>query len=179
MATIQFKRGTAAQAATANPVLAAGEPGFETDTGKFKIGDGTTAWNSLAYAGKPTIDTAPTNGSTNAVSSDGVYDALALKDSITPTTNAQTGTAYTLQASDNGKIVTMNNASANVVTVPSGLGAGFNCAIVQLGAGQTSVVASGTTLNSADGLKIDVQYAGCSLWAYSANTFLLSGRLTT
>lgn len=46
----QFRRGTASQWTSANPTLAAGEPGYETDTGKLKIGDGTTAWNSLAYA---------------------------------------------------------------------------------------------------------------------------------
>jgi hypothetical protein len=34
-----------------NPVLAVGEMGMETNTNQFKIGDGTTAWNSLAYGG--------------------------------------------------------------------------------------------------------------------------------
>ena len=33
----------------ANPVLSAGEPGFELDTGKLKIGDGSTYWNDLPY----------------------------------------------------------------------------------------------------------------------------------
>ncbi len=51
MTTIQQRRGTAAAWTSANPTLAAGEPGFETDTGKFKIGDGATAWTSLAYQG--------------------------------------------------------------------------------------------------------------------------------
>ena len=50
MATrMQQRRGTAAQWTSANPVLAAGEIGFETDTNKFKIGDGTTNWSSLKY----------------------------------------------------------------------------------------------------------------------------------
>ena len=48
--TIQFRRGTAAQWAAANPVLAAGQPGFETDSKRFKLGDGTAAWNDLPYA---------------------------------------------------------------------------------------------------------------------------------
>ncbi len=51
MATIKLRRATAATATTNNPVLAEGEPGFETDTGKLKIGDGSTAWNSLPYVG--------------------------------------------------------------------------------------------------------------------------------
>lgn len=46
---IQIRRGTAAQWTSANPTLASGEWGFETDTKKGKIGDGSTAWNSLAY----------------------------------------------------------------------------------------------------------------------------------
>ena len=49
-ATIQVRRGTASQWTTANPTLAAGEIGFESDNFKIKIGNGSTAWNSLAYA---------------------------------------------------------------------------------------------------------------------------------
>jgi hypothetical protein len=48
---IQLRRGTAAQWITADPVLESGEAGFETDTGKFKIGDGATDWVELSYAG--------------------------------------------------------------------------------------------------------------------------------
>jgi hypothetical protein len=47
----QFRRGTATEWTTANTVLLAGELGLETNTLKFKIGDGVTAWNSLAYGG--------------------------------------------------------------------------------------------------------------------------------
>lgn len=47
---IQLRRGTAAQWTAQNPVLSAGEPGVEVDTSKIKIGDGSTAWNSLLYA---------------------------------------------------------------------------------------------------------------------------------
>ncbi|MEM0373973.1 MAG: hypothetical protein QXO96_05415 [Sulfolobales archaeon] len=54
MATIVLRRGTASQWSTSNPVLAAGEPGYATDTGVFKIGNGTTSWNSLpAIGGSP------------------------------------------------------------------------------------------------------------------------------
>lgn len=45
----QFRRDTAAQWTLVNPVLAAGEPGFEIDTGFMKVGDGATAWTSLDY----------------------------------------------------------------------------------------------------------------------------------
>lgn len=52
MATIRFqlRRGTAAEWGTANPVLAIGEPGVETDTGKLKVGDGTRPWATLPYS---------------------------------------------------------------------------------------------------------------------------------
>lgn len=46
---IQIRRDTAANWTSADPILAAGEPGFETDTGKVKFGDGSTHWTSLAY----------------------------------------------------------------------------------------------------------------------------------
>lgn len=46
---IQHRRDTAANWTSANPVLAAGEPALETDTGRRKLGDGTTAWTALAY----------------------------------------------------------------------------------------------------------------------------------
>lgn len=47
--SIQLRRGTAAAWVIANPTLAQGEMGYETDTLAYKIGDGATAWNSLGY----------------------------------------------------------------------------------------------------------------------------------
>jgi hypothetical protein len=47
--TIQMRQGTAAQWTTANPILANGENGYETDTKKFKIGDGSSTWSALDY----------------------------------------------------------------------------------------------------------------------------------
>src|ERR1700691_6115312 len=47
--TLQLRRGLAAPWTSANPVLAQGELGLETDTDKVKIGDGSTAWTSLSY----------------------------------------------------------------------------------------------------------------------------------
>jgi len=46
---IQLRRDTAANWTSANPTLAQGELGTETDTSKIKIGDGSTVWNSLGY----------------------------------------------------------------------------------------------------------------------------------
>jgi hypothetical protein len=52
---IQHKRGTAANWTVANTILASGQIGIETDTRKTKVGDGVTAWNSLAYAWEITV----------------------------------------------------------------------------------------------------------------------------
>lgn len=47
---IQLRKDTAANWTSVNPTLALGEPGFERDTGRIKMGDGSTVWTSLPYA---------------------------------------------------------------------------------------------------------------------------------
>ena len=92
--------------------------------------------------------------------------------------NDQTGTTYTLVAGDNGKVVVLDNASAVTVTVPSGLGAGFNCSFVQKGAGQVSFDdnSGATTINNRQShTKINGQYGVASIVAYAADTFVLAG----
>lgn len=54
-AKIQVRNGSAAQWTSANPTLLSGEIGFETDTGKQKIGDGVTAWTALVYYNDPDL----------------------------------------------------------------------------------------------------------------------------
>jgi hypothetical protein len=61
----RLRNGTAATWTATNPVLLAGEVGFESDTRKLKLGDGTTAWNSLLYVqgyDNPTFTTLATTG---------------------------------------------------------------------------------------------------------------------
>ena len=60
---ILIRRDTAANWTASNPTLASGELGGETDTGKLKLGNGSTAWNSLAYQGGVTS----VNGNTGVV----------------------------------------------------------------------------------------------------------------
>ena len=50
---IQVRRGTASEWSASNPILSAGEIGLATDINKHKIGDGTSAWNSLSYTIPP------------------------------------------------------------------------------------------------------------------------------
>lgn len=84
--------------------------------------------------------------------------------------------SYTLTAAENGKIITFNSASGVNVTVPTGLGSGFNCLIVQLGAGQVTFVASSTTITNRQSFtKTAGQYAIATLVAYASNTFITSG----
>lgn len=86
MPKMQQRRGTALQWTTANTVLLAGEIGFETDTGYFKIGDGTTAWNTLLYANPKfnylsfgvSAPTGFTTSSSSSVSTTGTLTALSL-----------------------------------------------------------------------------------------------------
>lgn len=89
--------------------------------------------------------------------------------------NTQTGTSYTLLASDAEKMLVFSSASPVTVTAPPGLGAGFSCVIVQSGAGVVTVAAaSGVTVHSLSGsLATAGQYGEIILGAYVANTFVI------
>jgi hypothetical protein len=83
-----------------------------------------------------------------------------------------------LVTGDNGKVVTLSNGSAITLTVPASLGANFACELIQIGAGQVTITASGVTLNSFGSLnKLAGQHAAASLVAYVADVFNLSGNL--
>jgi|SRR5690242_1051242 hypothetical protein len=77
--TFQFRRGTASEWTLDNPILHAGEPGFESDTGKLKMGDGVHNWADLEYflpgslgiAGVATVD-----GRSGTVTLTDLYAAL-------------------------------------------------------------------------------------------------------
>ena len=98
--------------------------------------------------------------------------------------NAQTGASYTAVLTDDGKLITMSNASANTFTVPPNssvaFGIGTQLNIAMLGAGQTSVVAgSGVTLNSAGAkLKLSAQYAVATCVKTDTNTWFVVGNLS-
>lgn len=78
MTKIIQRHDTAANWTAVNPVLAAGEMGVETDTNKFKFGDGTTAWSGLAYAAGGGVQS-PTIHSM-VVMTQAEYNALETKD---------------------------------------------------------------------------------------------------
>jgi hypothetical protein len=59
MTTIRIRRGVAYRWTEINPILADGEPGFETDTRKLKIGDGHTPWKDLPYSPATELELPP------------------------------------------------------------------------------------------------------------------------
>lgn len=170
---IQVRRGTASQWTSANPTLSAGEWGLETDTLKTKIGDGSTAWTSLAYAtgsisisnvtglgsGVSTFLATPSSSNLAAAVTDETgTGALVFATSptlvtpkITLTYTAKT-TAYTFAAGDEGNIFSMNNAATQQFNIPTdatynfAIGTQFNVFWIT-GAGQPTIgaVTPGTT----------------------------------
>lgn len=106
---------------------------------------------------------------------DGNFDGTAIL-GFDASINDQTGTAYTILASDAGKVITCNNGSAVTVTVPASLGAGFTCSVVQKGAGQVTFVASSTTINNRQThTKIAGQHGVATLISTADNVFVLAG----
>jgi hypothetical protein len=116
---------------------------------------------------------------------DTVVDALAdqVEALEVQPANDQTGTTYTLQLSDAGKLVTLSNAAAITLTVPDNateaFTAGHRIDLVQLGAGQVTIdPAGGVTVNAKDGNdKLAGQYSAASLVYQGSDVWLLIGDL--
>ena len=94
-ARMQQRRDTAANWTANNPTLASGELGLETDTGKLKIGNGSTAWTSLSYAATGTVTSvvAGTGLSGGTITSSGT---IAIDSTVATLTDTQTLTNKTL-----------------------------------------------------------------------------------
>ena len=174
---IQVRRGTASQWTSTNPTLAAGEWGFETDTGKAKIGTGSANWTSLSYfGGTGTVSsiTAGTGLSGGTITSSGT---IAIDSTVATLTGVQTLTnktatgliytqtiltpsfsanAYTLVLGDQGDILLASNgATAGTINIPTNGSVAFptgtQITIIQTGAGQLTIQATTpatTTINS-------------------------------
>jgi hypothetical protein len=103
---LQFRRGTASQWSTANTLLALGEPGYETDTGKFKVGDGTTNWSNLAYS-------SGTPGNTGTIS-------------VGTTTTLGAGNNATVNNSGNSTVAVLNFGIPTGPQGPAGIATGLH-----------------------------------------------------
>jgi len=98
--------------------------------------------------------------------------------------NAQTGTTYTLVATDAGDLVTLTNASAIALTVPTNatipFATGTQITITRAGSGSVTVAgAVGVTVNSADGfLKLRAQWSSATLIKTGTNSWILIGDIS-
>jgi hypothetical protein len=99
------------------------------------------------------------------------------------TLNAQTGTTYTLVLTDSAKFVTLSNAAAIALTVPTNASVAFAVGtqvnIMQLGAGQVTISGTGVTFQSAGTkLKTSAQYAVATLLKVATDSWVVIGNLS-
>ena len=152
---------------------------------------GTTTVQATAIAGTNTL-TLPATTSDTLVGK-ATTDTLTNKTLTSPTINtpkitidfnAQTGTSYSLVASDQDKLVTLSNAAAITLTVPpSVFSAGQLINIQQIGAGQVTLAAgSGVTITSTGATsaapKLRAQFSAATVVCTAANTFTVIGDLS-
>ena len=99
------------------------------------------------------------------------------------TINAQTGTTYTTVLGDNGKLVTLSNAAAITLTIPTNASVaypvGTTIAFQQIGAGLATMSGAGVTFNNRNGLVSGGQYAMWSITKTATDTWAVAGDLTT
>ncbi len=152
---------------------------------------GTTTVQATAIAGTNTL-TLPATTSDTLVGK-ATTDTLTNKTLTSPTINsakinlalnAQTGTTYTLVASDSGKLVTTSNASAVTVTIPPSLfTSGEQINVQSIGAGITTFAAgSGVTITSTGATSaapnLRAQYSACTIICTTSNVFTVIGDLS-
>jgi hypothetical protein len=112
---IKLRRDTASNWTTADSVLGSGEPGLETDTGKIKFGDGSTAWTSLAYS----YDAVENDFGSVALTT--LTNGDVLQYDGTDWTNAQLD-ALPTQTGQSGNYLTTNGSAASwaAIDIPPG-----------------------------------------------------------
>ena len=134
----------------------------------------TPAGKFFAHDGSSTAEVATLSG-TQTLTNKTLTDPFT-----TVATNAKTA-SYTLVLTDQSKIVEINNASANTLTVPTNASVAFPIGtyilFIQTGAGQTTITpADGTVIiNSTPGLKLRTQWSTATLIKRGTNTWVVSG----
>lgn len=113
----------------------------------------------------------------------GALDALYANINGVPA-NTQAGTTYTCVIGDAGKLITMNNAASNIVTIPANASVAYDVGtelhFSQLGAGATTVAITSDTLNVESSLTLVLagQYAVATAKKITSTTWILFGNLT-
>ena len=126
----------------------------------------TRSGNDIAYtAGNISTTGAITGGNSNTSSISGFGANV-----VSAAAN------YSITAADNGKVIQSTGASAITITIPTGLPTGFNCTVVQMGAGQ--VTFSGTILNRTGFTKTASQYSVVSILHLGSNSILVTGEMS-
>ena len=137
MATrMQQRRGTATQWTTANPILAAGEIGFESNTNKFKIGDGANHWDDLEYFA---------NASSIEALIDGAPDALNTLNELAAAIGDAANYSELVENAVEGAVAEANGDTVNLI-------ASHNAVTLNVhGITDTSVLATSSTVSTAIG----------------------------
>jgi hypothetical protein len=108
----------------------------------------------------------------------GATKKVTLQQMLTGVIVTEAGTSRTLAAGDNGKIIYCTSGSAVTITCATGLPVGFNCTIIQGGAGKVTLAAGATTLNSFGSLfSTNGQYAAISVISPATDEFVAAGNL--
>jgi len=168
---------------------------FPTSLDALTNPSGTDSMSSPSHAGQhadanDAIEAlqAKVGADSSAVTTSHDYKISALETDIDNINELQFTTptaSYTLLLSDAGKLVQTNVASANNLTIPPNSSAAFpigtQILVVQVGAGQTTLVAgSGVVINSKDGnLKLSARYCGVTLIKRGTDTWYALGDLTS
>jgi len=144
-----------------------------------------TALDAKAPLASPALTGTPTAPSAAAYAdSTQIATTAQVHDTVTTVPeNPQTGTGYTLVLSDAGKMVTLTNASAITLTIPTHASVAFPIGtridIGQGGAGQVTVGGAGVTIRSVGSrLKLVGQYSGATLWKKGTNEWWLIGEIS-
>lgn len=153
-----------------------------TNTDKFLVSDLGVVKHRTALQLKSdlSLDQVNNTSDVNKPISSATQTALDNKSDKNITLDRKTA-SYTLVSGDNNKLIEMNVATANTLTINASIfSAGNQILISQYGAGQTTITAgAGVTLRSSGGkLKTSAQYALCTIIAISSTEFYVSGDLT-
>lgn len=187
---LQFRRGTAAEWTTGNPVLAPGEVGLELDTGKFKIGNGLIDWDSLDYGLASAYDVAVKNGFVGTesewldslVGPQGLQGEPGADGSTYSVASSIPSTSYALTIDDEQKLLKMTASSDINVLIPNNstqpIAIGTSVTLVQMSSGQITVTGDmGVDVRTTTTNKSRSQYSIITAIKIDTNEWVLGGDL--